>query len=202
MAVDSLTATIRIHATVLAAFGVAVYGIPKRMPRRMKYSWPSRTPAPGPPATTSRSRWLYKPRGLGSCAPRTRSALSAGGCTSVTGPHTSAACNGVSTGRSVCADAPVTDAAAISTTSDETKIDPRMRVERLFEFSTGPLRSHPTAEACAVGTPRSHPIAQACAVGTPRCRGQKIAVEGLLGVVLKQFGRSTRYLPFCSARAP
>jgi len=39
-------------------------------------------------------------------------------------------------------------------------------VEYLLEFITGPLRSHPTA--------------QACAAGTPRCRGPKIAGEGLL----------------------
>jgi len=43
-----------------------------------------------------------------------------------------------------------------------------------------PLHSHPTAQACAAGTPRSHPTAQACAAGTPGCRGRQIAVDGLL----------------------
>ena len=35
----------------------------------------------------------------------------------------------------------------------------------LFRTTTGPLRSHPTA--------------QACAAGTPRCRGPRIALSGL-----------------------
>src|SRR2546426_268595 len=39
-------------------------------------------------------------------------------------------------------------------------------------MTTGPLRSPPTAQACAVGTPRRHPNA-AAALGTPRCRGPK-----------------------------
>ena len=40
------------------------------------------------------------------------------------------------------------------------------RVGCLFRITTGPRRSHPTA--------------QACAAGTPRCRGPQIALEGLL----------------------
>ena len=49
-------------------------------------------------------------------------------------------------------------------------------MECLLEFIAGPLRSHPTA--------------QAYAAGTPRCRGPKIAVEGSLWVALNQLIRS------------
>ena len=46
--------------------------------------------------------------------------------------------------------------------------------------AAGTPGSHPTAQACAAGTPGSRPAAQACAAGTPGCRGRKIAVEGSL----------------------
>src|SRR2546428_7083911 len=59
----------------------------------------------------------------------------------------------------------------------------RAFVECLLEFTTGPLLSHPTAQACAAGTPPRHPNA-AVAAGAPHCRRPENALEGALYVVL------------------